>query len=480
MLSKKHSNQLRVTHDLNLEKETFLQRNQQSLAELLTFIDFADTQLTIGFVAVNFEQDRTTLIEILDNHPRCHDIQFEIFNFAAPNLRFLRDEIIHDLKEIHLEPDKKLVLIVIGLEKSIGLSGEYPPVLQDLNFVRDAFTNSVPHPILIFLPDHALTRLAKYAPDFWAWRKGVFYFQTVQSTQDLAIEKTIQSERILGSLDLPERQERIDLLERLLMEESTNVRTRINILKELGVAYRSIGEAEKAEDFLQKALKLTEEDENLAGIKGSVLHALAGIYANKGDMDEAIALCNQSLEITERIGNVQGQAATLHELGRIYANKGEVDEAIALYNQSLEITERIGDVQTKAATLHELGRIYANKGEVDEAIALYNQSLEITERIGDVQTKAATLHELGRIYANKGEVDEAIALYNQSLEITERIGDVQTKAMALWGLGHLAEKQGEYTKAISYLQPALEILQRLKSPDAESVSASLDRVIRNS
>ena len=87
---------------------------------------------------------------------------------------------------------------------------------------------------------------------------------------------------------------------------------------------------------------------------------------------------------------------------------------------------------------------------------------------------------LAILYANKGEVDEAIALYNQSLEITERIGDVQGKAMTLWCLGDLAEQQGEYTKAISYLQPALEILQRLKSPDAEGVSASLDRIIRNS
>ncbi|AVH65893.1 tetratricopeptide repeat protein [Nostoc sp. 'Peltigera membranacea cyanobiont' N6] len=560
MLSKKHSNQLKVTHNLNLEKETFLQINQQSLAELLTFIDFADTQLTIGFVAVNFAEDRNTLIEILDNHPRCLDIQFEILNFAAPNLRFLRDEIIRDLKEIHLDADKKLVLIVIGLEKSIGLSGEYPPVLQDLNFVRDAFTNSVPHPILIFLPDHALMRLAKYAPDFWAWRKGVFYFQTVQSTQDLAIEKTIESERILGSLDLAERQERIDLLERLLMEESTDIRTRITILQELGAAYRSIAEAEKSEYFLLKALKLTEEDENLAGIKASVLHELgdtyhdlgewdkaialfnqsleitehiddvqgkavtlyelAGIYANKGDVDKAIALYNQSLEITERIGDVHSKAATLHDLagiyadkgdvdkaialynqsleinerignfqtkaailsnlGILYANKGEVDEAIALYNQSLEITQRIGNVQGKAATLSNLGILYANKGEVDEAIALYNQSLEIKERIGDVQGKAATLHNLAGIYANKGEVDEAIALFNLSLEINERIGNVQGKANTLRWLGHLAEQQGEYTKAISYLQPALEILQRLKSPDAESVSASLDRIIRNS
>ncbi|MBE9007219.1 tetratricopeptide repeat protein [Fortiea sp. LEGE XX443] len=84
------------------------------------------------------------------------------------------------------------------------------------------------------------------------------------------------------------------------------------------------------------------------------------------------------------------------------------------------------------------------------------------------------------IYANKGEIEQAIALFNQSLEITQRIGDVQTQAMTLWWLGNLAEQQGEYTKAISYLQPALEILQRLKSPNAEGVSASLDRIIRNS
>ncbi|MEH2005943.1 tetratricopeptide repeat protein [Nostoc sp.] len=45
----------------------------------------------------------------------------------------------------------------------------------------------------------------------------------------------------------------------------------------------------------------------------------------------------------------------MHELGRIYANKGEVDKAIALFNQSLEIKERIGDVQDKVVTLHALG-----------------------------------------------------------------------------------------------------------------------------
>ncbi|MBG1257806.1 tetratricopeptide repeat protein [Nostoc commune] len=264
-----------------------------------------------------------------------------------------------------------------------------------------------------------------------------------------------------------------------IKERIGNVQGKAATLHQLASIYANKGDVDEAIALYKQVLEIDESTGNVQG-KAATLHQLAGIYADKGEVDEAITLYKESLEINERIGNVQGKAATLHCLGYIYAHKGDVDEAIALYNQSLEINERIGNVQGKAATLNCLGNIYANKGELDEAIALFNQSLEITERIGDVQGQAATLHQLGILYANKGEVDEAIALFNQSLEITERIGDVRTQAMTLWWLGGLAEQQGEYTKAISYLQPALEILQRSKSPDAEGVSASLARVMRNS
>lgn len=89
--------------------------------------------------------------------------------------------IVANLVNIKRESDKKLVLIITGLENSIGRNKEYPSVLQDLNFVRDAYVADVPHPILFFLPDYALTRLAKYAPDFWAWKRGVFCFITFET-----------------------------------------------------------------------------------------------------------------------------------------------------------------------------------------------------------------------------------------------------------------------------------------------------------
>jgi tetratricopeptide (TPR) repeat protein len=246
-----------------------------------------------------------------------------------------------------------------------------------------------------------------------------------------------------------------------------------SIYHHFGILKADKGEVDEVIALYNQSLEIKERIGDVQG-KAATLHCMGILYANKGEVDEAIALYNQSLEINERIGNVQGKAATLHCLGVLYANKGEVDQAITLYNQSLEINERIGNVQGKAATLHELGILYANKGEVDQAIALYNQSLKIEEGIGNVQGKAATLHCLGVLYADKGEVDEAIALYNQSLEITQRIGDVKTKAATLQNLGLIYANKGDVDQAIALFNQSLEITQRIG--DVKTKAATLQNL----
>jgi tetratricopeptide (TPR) repeat protein len=109
-------------------------------------------------------------------------------------------------------------------------------------------------------------------------------------------------------------------------------------------------------------------------------------------------------------------------MAMIYADQGQVEEVIALYKQSLELNDRIGNVQGKAATLHCMAMIYADQGQVEEAIALYKQSLELDDRIGDVQGKAATLVMLGQLIANVSEdYNTAISYLQESLEIFQRL-----------------------------------------------------------
>jgi tetratricopeptide (TPR) repeat protein len=257
--------------------------------------------------------------------------------------------------------------------------------------------------------------------------------------------QVLEDERIREGLDIKEKQERIDLLQRLLMEAKPSGHTPTpsdrrrcgNILRELGILYRSIGEVESADKSLKDGLALMTDDVKLALVKAQLLHELGYLYDDLGQVEEGIALYKQSLELNDRIGNAQGKAATLHCMTIIYASQGQVDEAITLYQQSLELNDRIGNVQGKAATLHCMAMIYADQGQVEEAIALYKQSLELDDRIGDVQGKAATLVMLGQLIANVSE---------------------------------------DYNTAISYLQESLEIFQRLKSPSAEIVQSILSGI----
>ncbi|TAF35906.1 MAG: tetratricopeptide repeat protein, partial [Oscillatoriales cyanobacterium] len=87
----------------------------------------------------------------------------------------------------------------------------------------------------------------------------------------------------------------------------------------------------------------------------------------------------------------------------------------------LELKEKIGDVQGKAATLHQLAGIYANRGEVEQAIAFYQESLELEEKIGNLQGKAATFAMLGQLLAAQGYFDQAFNYLQQSLEILQHL-----------------------------------------------------------
>jgi tetratricopeptide (TPR) repeat protein len=236
------------------------------------------------------------------------------------------------------------------------------------------------------------------------------------------------------------------------------------------------GQIEEAIALYEQSLAIEETIGNILG-KAVTLHQLASLKADTGQIEEAIALYEQSLAINETIGNVQVKAATLNQLASLQAKKGQIEEAIALLKQSLAMEETIGNVRGKAATLRLLGWIYSHHGKVNEGFALYQQSLEIEESIGNVQGKAEALYAIAEIYIQQGQIEEAITLFEQSLAINETIGNVQGKAATLQWLGVLvANVQGDFDTALNYLQQSLEILQRIQSPDAETVRQIIARV----
>ncbi|MCL1466806.1 tetratricopeptide repeat protein [Argonema galeatum] len=89
-----------------------------------------------------------------------------------------------------------------------------------------------------------------------------------------------------------------------------------------------------------------------AKIRASVFHDMACTYAEQGQMEQAIAFFEKSLELKERISDVLGKATTLAMLGQLFASEamlgqmlgddqGEFATALDYLQQSLEILQQL-------------------------------------------------------------------------------------------------------------------------------------------
>ncbi len=148
---------------------------------------------------------------------------------------------------------------ICGLEDALPPQDRHPPVLRHLNVARDRF-RAIPCPLLFWLPEEALTRIAQGAPDFWAWRSGLFAFEPVwvPPTRD-ALHPEPDAELLLQA------EERIRILEGLvedyrgLGKGATEQRIRASLLVDLASLYQVTYRPDIARKRLAEALRLVRK-----------------------------------------------------------------------------------------------------------------------------------------------------------------------------------------------------------------------------
>ncbi|MBM3739875.1 MAG: tetratricopeptide repeat protein, partial [Acidobacteria bacterium] len=223
-------------------------------------------------------------------------------------------------------------------------------------------------------------------------------------------------------------------------------------------AEKTLGATDSARSHYESALAAcpaTDLEE-----RSSIVHNLAGLEEQQGNVTRALELWRESLDVKERIGDEQGKAATLHQMAAVIARQGHVARALELWQQSLDLWERIGDVHGKASTLHNMAGVIAQHGDVARALELWQQSLDLRERTGDALGKAATLHQMAGVIARQGHVARALELWQESLDLIERIGDVQGKAATLHNMAGAIAQQ-DMARALELWQQSLDLKERI-------------------
>jgi tetratricopeptide (TPR) repeat protein len=444
MLSPKRSTISNLATDRSAV-DSFVTLNQEEFQFMLAFVRMSK-EFKFAFAEINFPPDNDNLIAALAKQSTCQNIQFAVINVDDPKLHFLLSELTLALAKIEREPAKKLVLIVRGLEKSIGTTGDYPNVLANLNYARDSFTVAIPHPIIFLLPDYAVTRFALFAPDFWAWTAATFKFKTTQIVLDHAIEQSRLDPGSYRTYAKPERSDRIDLLERLLQEypEGTeaSIRARLEVLNQLGTAHKSTRDFETATIYFEQALELSREIAYQPG-EASALYNLGDIAYHLRRFDEADTFFKQSLILKEKIGDRRSTGRNYHFLGVVTQELRQWEEARSNYRQALAIYEEFNDQYEQAGIYHQLGMVAQELREWEDARSNYRQALAIKEEFNDRYSQAGTYGQLGLLAESEGNLVEAKRNLEQALEIFTEFKDEHRIGIATRNLARIASTQQE-------------------------------------
>ncbi len=292
--------------------------NDSILDQIERVIRWGD-EFRLAFVKCNHPAQRETLRRSLLD--RLHDQRVLEITLEKP--------IVSLLDEVRplWNPDQPLVAVcVYGLEYSLREQGENSPVLGRLNHERDLLRQSVPAALLIWLPDFALDYVARGAPDFWAWRSGVYEFQTDSTLWILESIEALGNHNYVSLLSVEDKQKAITRIEELLRtsqalahQDKQVKQTNHRLLNQLGLLYESLGQYDKALDHYQESLKLAKSLGDRSG-ESKTLNNLSQIDSKRGHYDVALRYLEEALAISRAIGDRAGEAETFSNLQQIYGS----------------------------------------------------------------------------------------------------------------------------------------------------------------
>lgn len=227
------------------------------------------------------------------------------------------------------------------------------------------------------------------------WREALenerrFYFKEARTGYAKALELDPDfAAAMLGLARQSEKEQALALLHRAeKLKNRLSEQERLHV--DLAIAEREKGPAERLQ-VAKEILKRYPDDFRATTI-------VAMDYAQKGQMEDAVRVFNQLLEVDAN------SADAYNMIGYYYGYRGE-------YEKAIENLKKYQFMAPDQANPHDsLGEIQAYSGHYDEAIQNLNRALKIKPDF------FAAYDHLGVAYEGKGEYDKAYASYLKAAE----------------------------------------------------------------
>ena len=229
----------------------------------------------------------------------------------------------------------------------------------------------------------------------------------------------------------------------------------LNTLGGMDVATGALDDAR--ETFLQ-ALELGGASEAVRARAEQNL----GIVANiQGDLTEAVARYERSLDAYRSCGDQHGCAIAYHNLGMVSTDRGRLDAADCYFQESRAFAERVGDVQLWGLCLVNHAEVHVARQRFEDARQNAEAAIALFDQLGVRTAKADAYRVIGMVYRETGRPALAESRLRSAIELASFAGSVLGEAEASRELALLYQPMGRNVEALRLLNTAYRLFHRL-------------------
>lgn len=257
----------------------------------------------------------------------------------------------------------------------------------------------------------------------------------------------------------------------------------VRALNNIGTNYRRLGILDAAQEYHYLAWKMSEAstDTTFQAKKNKVisLNGLGNIYLSLGNYERADSVLRKALAGEKELNSLFGQAINYANLATIFKNKAEIDSAWVYYRKSMDLNTKAKNKLGISLGHTYYGELYEIEGKYEKAYAEYEKALEMMKASKDEWHALTAQMALAHIDYVTGKDEDALKNLNKAETTARKIKSREHLAEIYDLYYRIYERQGRYEHALkSHLEATAlkdSVVGTEKMNRIQNVSLNIER-----
>jgi signal transduction histidine kinase len=146
------------------------------------------------------------------------------------------------------------------------------------------------------------------------------------------------------------------------------------------------------------------------------------------DYKEALIHCNEALELSTQINDLENESTTYRIIGSILMLDNNLEEALLKLNQASQIQSNNGYQEELAITRNVQGLVHTELGNYSQALSYFDNGLRIYQSLQLFSNETNILKNKGKLYLKKGDYKLANEIFEQANKDAQKFTRESSKA----------------------------------------------------